>query len=106
MQVSFQMKPAEQAEVLKNLNVGSSRYPSFLDGFSKATDNIRLQRHGKRGMDGEKTNVDVLGKCKSKDGKIADHRRSLKYPTFSPAPAPVFAPAPARRSRHDRSNRG
>jgi hypothetical protein len=55
------MKPAEQAEVLKNLNVGSSRYPSFLDGFSKATDNIRLQRHGKRGMDGEKTNVDVLG---------------------------------------------
>ena len=59
MQVSFQMKPAEQAEVLKNLNVGSSRYPSFLDGFSKATDNIRLQRHGKRGMDGEKTNVDV-----------------------------------------------
>jgi hypothetical protein len=61
VQVSFQMKPAEQAEVLKNLNLGSSRYPSFLDGFSKATDNIRLQRHGKRGMDGEKTNVDVLG---------------------------------------------
>jgi hypothetical protein len=39
VQVSFQMRPAEQAEVLKNLNVGSSRYPSFLDGISKPTDN-------------------------------------------------------------------
>jgi hypothetical protein len=36
------MRLAEQAEVLKNLNLGSSKYPSFLDGISKATDNIRL----------------------------------------------------------------
>jgi len=40
VQASFQTRPTEQAEVLKNLNVGSSRYPSFLDGISKATDNI------------------------------------------------------------------
>jgi hypothetical protein len=33
-----------------------------LDGICKPTDNIRLQRHGKgEWMDGEKTNVDVLG---------------------------------------------
>jgi hypothetical protein len=32
--------------MLKNLNVRSSRYPSFLDGISKATDNIRLKLGG------------------------------------------------------------
>jgi hypothetical protein len=38
----------------------NARFP-FLDGISKATDNIRLQRHGKGGMDGKKRNVDVRG---------------------------------------------
>jgi len=40
------MKPAGPVEVHKNLNVGSSRYPSFLDGISKGTDNIRLKPGG------------------------------------------------------------
>jgi hypothetical protein len=47
--------------------------PLFLDGISKATDNIRLQRHGKGGWMAKKETLMCVATCKRKDGKIADY---------------------------------
>jgi hypothetical protein len=47
--------------------------PSFLDGISKATDNIRLQRYGKGGWMARKETLMCVAKCKRKDGRIADY---------------------------------
>ena len=45
-QVSFQMRPVEQAEVLKNHNVGNSSIPHSLTESPKPTENIRLKPGG------------------------------------------------------------